>query len=61
VLVVLGPEQPKEDRQADRPATEAIKAHDEHDDDPAVAPPGALPRALRLRAVVKVVCAPNDQ
>jgi len=59
VLVVLGPKQPKEDRQADRPTAQALKLDDEHDDDPAVAPPGAPPRALRLSAVMQVVRAPH--
>ena len=58
MLVVSGPEQPEEHGQADRPAAQTRQRHDEHDDDPAVAPPRPASRPLGLRAVVQVVRAP---
>jgi hypothetical protein len=59
VSVVFGAEEPEEDRQPDRPSAEARQLDDEHDDDPAVAPPGSPTGALGLGAVVQVVRAPH--
>jgi tetratricopeptide (TPR) repeat protein len=59
VAVVLGTEQPEEDRQADRPPAQARKLDHEHDDNPAVAPARAAPGSLGLGAVVEVVRAPH--
>ncbi len=55
VLIVLGLEEPEEERQADRPPARARQRHDEHDLHPAVAPAGASARPLWLGAVVEVV------
>jgi hypothetical protein len=53
--VVLGAKQTKQDRQADLSTTQAVKLHNQHDNDPAVAPASPPARALGLRAVVEVV------
>jgi len=57
--VVLGAEQPEQDRQPNLTAAEARKLDDQDHHDPAVPPPGPLPGPLRLRAVVQVVRAPH--
>jgi hypothetical protein len=59
VALVLRAKQPKEDGQPDSSAAEAFEVDHEHDHDPAVSPPSALPGPLRLRAVMQVMRAPD--
>lgn len=59
MCVVARTEEAKQDRQRDGSAAQTGKAHDEHDHDRAVPPPGAAPRSLGLRAVVQVVRSPH--
>ena len=57
--IVLGSKQPEEDRQADRPASQALKVHDEHNDNPTIPPARPMSRTLRLSTVVQIVRAPH--
>ncbi len=59
MLIVLGPEEPEQDRQADRPTAQALKLDHQDDDHPTVAPAGAPPGPFGLGAVVQVVRAPH--